>query len=618
MATACAQPSTLHIGRLFNRYLVPAEHQATEEVRHLCESSLATTLSEALAGVLRQSLPAHDSSLWFIRRLELDFAINTELHTSCLPDIWAKEIAAGLADTLREGGTGVLRFPDRAAYMAHFFLDLAEGSAWSKWYYAPFDGLRMLPVSAALRTAICDSPEDGLRALQSLQDPGIVLKKTNSADAARILAALDLGAASGDEGKCFQAIADAWQTVLGLSSSEEELRALLLFVHIARNRPVLAGKTLGAGTKAVCRLARRLHEEQNSRDLISALRNRDVGGFYRLAGLEHASVLAPLLSCPEECLERLLQRVTEGSATNPETRQETRFTAFGGAFLLFPLLDQLPLSEATAGWPDLENLSAVSLARFLILAKCFGQRRAAGCFHDPLMRDLLGIPPQVALETVREWLASLSQQNLKTFYRTIAEWHLETAAADGRTFSLISVPQRGAPVALLLDHARGLWLFAESPGKREEELVAALSELPSPERVLCCDTLIPLAQKSFPATMVESLRDLPTPPPAADLGYLALSPEFGGRRADLTLSVVAQGVLRLFACKLTGFARSSLNYLHSNFLECCAAVEEKADQRLVFLSRPPLHLMLGMSGLNRCSYQLSWLEGRPCAVFPEG
>jgi hypothetical protein len=173
-------------------------------------------------------------------------------------------------------------------------------------------------------------------------------------------------------------------------------------------------------------------------------------------------------------------------------------------------------------------------------------------------------------------------------------------------------------VALLLDHARGLWLFVESRGKREEELVAALSELPSPERVLCCDTLIPLAQKSFPATMVESLRDLPTPPPAADLDYLALSPEFGGRRADLTLSVVAQGVLRLFACKLTGFARSSLNYLHSNFLECCAAVEEKADQRLVFLSRPPLHLMLGMSGLNRCSYQLSWLEGRPCAVFPEG
>src|ERR1041385_5265239 len=132
MATASVQPSTLHIGRLFNRYLVPAEHQAPEEVRHLCETSLATMLSDSLAAVLRQSLPAHDPSLWFIRRLELDFAINTEFHTSNLPDIWAKEIAAGLADALkRSGGAEVLRFPDRAAYMANFFLDLAEGSAWN-------------------------------------------------------------------------------------------------------------------------------------------------------------------------------------------------------------------------------------------------------------------------------------------------------------------------------------------------------------------------------------------------------------------------------------------------------------------------------------------------------
>src|SRR5215475_8688986 len=153
MATASVQPSTLHIGRLFNRYLVPAEHQAPEEVRHFCESALAT-LSESLAAALRPALPAHDSSLWFIHRLELDFAINTELHTPSLPDIWAKEIAAALADALRRGGVEILRFPDRAAYMANFFLDLAEGSAWSKWYYASFEGLRMLPVSAALRTAI--------------------------------------------------------------------------------------------------------------------------------------------------------------------------------------------------------------------------------------------------------------------------------------------------------------------------------------------------------------------------------------------------------------------------------------------------------------------------------
>jgi hypothetical protein len=114
------------------------------------------------------------------------------------------------------------------------------------------------------------------------------------------------------------------------------------------------------------------------------------------------------------------------------------------------------------------------------------------------------------------------------------------------------------------------------------------------------------------------MHDLPAPPSARDLDYLVLPPEFGHRSADLALSVAAQGVLRLFACKLPGFARSSFNHLYSNFLSCCAAVEEKADQRVVFLARPPLHLVLAMSGLNRCSYHLSWLDGRPCAIFPEG
>jgi hypothetical protein len=620
MGSASAQPSTLYIGRLSNCYLVPADNQAPEEVRSFCEGAIAATLSESLAAALRTALPDDDSSLWFIRRLEVDFAVNTQLNFSSLSDIWAKEIAAGLAEALQKGGAEILRFPDRASYMAHFFLDLAWGSAWSKWCYAQLEGLRMLSVSAALRTAICDSPEIGLRALASLRDPGGVLRKITPADAARILAAFGCSANSAHEGACFQAITDIWHTVLGVPARDEELRALLLFVNIARSNNALANKTLGEAALAVCRLARRLRQERSpqNHDLVNALRRRDVSSFYRLAGLEQAAVLAPLLRCPDECLERLLQRVAEGSATDPETKQETRFTAFGGAFLLFPLLDRLPLHQATAGWPDLGDTSAASLVRFLVLAKCFGRLRAAGCFHDPLMRDLLGIPPRITVEMVRDWLAHLSHDNVRTFLHAISGWHLETAAAEGRIFSLVSVAQRGAPVALLLDHAHGLWLFAGKSGKHEDELAAALGDLPSPEKLLADDALIPLAQKSFPDAVVESLVDSPTPPPAPDLDYLALPPEFGRPRADLALSVAGQGVLRLFACKLSGFARSSLNHLYGNFLDCCAAVEEQADRRVVFLTRPPLHLVLGMSGLNRCSYQLSWLDDRPCAVFPEG
>jgi hypothetical protein len=74
-------------------------------------------------------------------------------------------------------------------------------------------------------------------------------------------------------------------------------------------------------------------------------------------------------------------------------------------------------------------------------------------------------------------------------------------------------------------------------------------------------------------------------------------------------------VLRNFAWKLPGFALSSLPHLFANFLDCSAAVEA-SELCVVRLGRAPLHLILGMAGLNRRSYQLSWME-RPCAVFPE-
>jgi len=37
----------------------------------------------------------------------------------------------------------------------------------------------------------------------------------------------------------------------------------------------------------------------------------------------------------------------------------------------------------------------------------------------------------------------------------------------------------------------------------------------------------------------------------------------------------------------------------------------------VRLGRPPLHLILTMTGMLRKVYRLSWLDDRPFALFPE-
>jgi hypothetical protein len=622
MASASMTASTLRIERLHTCYLVPAECQTPEEVRVACEGAIAATLPDALATALEQWLPADDPSVWLVRRLAVDFSINAEVNLPGLPQICARETTAALMDTLQSGGPDVLHFPDYAAYLAHFLLDLVEGSAWGKWYYQRFDGLRMLPVSAAVRTAVCDRPDAGWKALSSLTEAGCaaVVRALSAGDADRILAAVAPSSET-DPTACFQLICDAWQAVLTIPAYEEESRRLLLFLSVARKDPGLGGETLRAAATAVSRLAKCLHQGSSSLNdkLIKALQDGDLRALYESAGFDQATVLAPLLRCSPECRGPLLHRVAGDPVAHRETHRETRFTAFGGAFLLFPVLDRFPFEAATAGWPDLGNVSATTVVRFLTLAGCFGTTRALGCFRDPLLRDLMQFSPQIDAALVADWLAGLSSDHLATFTREIAGWLLETGAAEGEIFEFVSVSaEDDPPVMVILDSARGLWLAAGAAGDPAGGFSQALSHLPSPQKLQCHESLLRIARETFPeAQLHPESRALPEL--SKDLIYLALPRELcAHRQFDLALRVAAQNVLRLFASRLPGFARSTLNYLHSNFLDCSAAVEETTDQRVVCLGHPPLHLVLAMAGLTRCRYKLSWLNGPACAIFPEG
>src|SRR5262249_27818893 len=56
----------------------------------------------------------------------------------------------------------------RAAYLAHFLRELANHSAWSKWYFSEFDSLRSLPAGAAIREALLREPSQAEAALLDL------------------------------------------------------------------------------------------------------------------------------------------------------------------------------------------------------------------------------------------------------------------------------------------------------------------------------------------------------------------------------------------------------------------------------------------------------------------
>jgi hypothetical protein len=112
------------------------------------------------------------------------------------------------------------------------------------------------------------------------------------------------------------------------------------------------------------------------------------------------------------------------------------------------------------------------------------------------------------------------------------------------------------------------------------------------------------------------------PPPARwirqDLQYLAFPPGFGEPPAARSaLGRVAMGVMRDFAGRLPGFAQSSLTHLRANFLDISASVQSESGRRVVRLARPPLDIVLNMTGMSRASYRIPWLHNKQLVLFPE-
>lgn len=336
MTPALGKESALYIERLHNRYLVA--DKAPEEVRVRCEAALATTLPDALAIVLQQSLPADAPDVWFIRQLDVNLSLDPEIEHAKVADVWAREIARSLVEAIQSDAPEVLHFPDRASYLAHFLVDVADGSAWDRWYYSEFSGLRMLSTSAALRTAICNSPEIGLRALHLLSHDQLrsILKSLNMNDARRVLSSLVYGAGTATESECVPLIVDAWNAGVGSQFPDVERLSLLLFIRVTQGRPELAGEGLRAMAVAACCLANSLPDRSSQQsELFTALRAGDVSTLYAILGTA-AEALLPLVRCSGDALEPILHSVMGKPVADSKTRREIRFTTFGGCFYCSP------------------------------------------------------------------------------------------------------------------------------------------------------------------------------------------------------------------------------------------------------------------------------------------
>ena len=75
-------------------------------------------------------------------------------------------------------------------------------------------------------------------------------------------------------------------------------------------------------------------------------------------------------------------------------------------------------------------------------------------------------------------------------------------------------------------------------------------------------------------------------------------------------------MLRSFARRLPGFSGSSPEHLWRNFLDFHAAVDMEDERVVVRCGRPPLHLVLSITGMTRGLLTGSDASGRPILLFP--
>jgi hypothetical protein len=257
-----------------------------------------------------------------------------------------------------------------------------------------------------------------------------------------------------------------------------------------------------------------------------------------------------------------------------------RVTPFGGAFILLPHLARLPLEEACAGWPDGDEVPAAALVRWLVLVKALdgGSWEATG---DVVLREACGVPPSLDHTAVQRWQKRVRTVQRGALVLRLAEWRRAQGDAPGALLRVAGARLGRHRVALVIDEARGFWLR-----------VAAATR----------------SQAGSTAASVEEQADLDAlAAPASRRSSMAM---------DLTLAVVAQGLCRDVAWHLPGFSDSHVAYLRRNFLACTATIEDAPDRRIVTLGRPPLDLILRMTGATRRDYVLPWLDDRPFALFP--
>jgi hypothetical protein len=628
--------SALRIERLRTDFLVPAGCPNPDGLVRNLAADLERHLKDALDQVLAERLRSRPD-VWLIPRMDIGLDVGAHWDGDRVARAFAQAIAGALEPSLNgsidRSRKEALRFPCPAAYLGHFLVELACGRAWDRWYFRRFRGLRPLPVSAALRSALCSPHAPALEAVSGLEEPDreLVISTLSEPDAKRVLAALADTGRRTEPAAALRALREAWQIrpFAARDLQHPARSALRLLLRIGGQSPDQVSPSLAGLSLAFSTLAGTLSKIAATDPLLAAFHSRDGPALVEAAGAGAAEAMQPLLSCPPELVREAVSGLSriyrEAGAASPhpaESRDSMsvgRYTRFGGLLMLLPILAEWPLETTLRALPPLTGTPVPALLRLLVLTLCAGPRGTNEALYDPPLRDLLAVPGHLTGSDIGAWLQSAGTALLTHLRRDIGRQ--KPHRDDGPL-----ILARSGQTWVLMRGYQGIWLAAweggeADPGPALEQWLASGGTLLAPE-----NTMGALGEIAPSLEVMDYRHGLATDPAldavlarldrlGEDLDFVTPPPGLTADRGlALSLAVAAQALFRDFARRLPGFAHSGLAYLYENFLDLGARLEVTDDRYLARLGRSRINVILAMTGLARGTHRLAWLD-RPIHLY---
>jgi len=566
--------SLVAVASLGATYALPAGRDGAEAKRVL-DAVAATRLEPSLAEALGARLPEDDESIWFVRRLDVHVTTQLDdLDEAAVANTWARATADALSRSLATESDNVVRFRNRAELLAQLVLDLADGRAANRWYFATsfYGTLVVQAAGIAIREALLSDIPSGLKALGNVYEArGLerVIGTLEESDATALLDAWTAETPPGEDALPLAlAAARTVHPLLALEPAHRERDAVILVVAAVHSFTAAAPFPPVAGARGAIDLALQFRTrsgvEEAPATRLSTLARED----------PTVAAEAALLFAPLEPVTTLLAVVSE-----PPSRAGAA-SRYAGGFLLLESLAELVLPDGRA--------------RALALARALAGEHAEAVLQDPLILFAAGCKgttleagPEPPLESgLVERLVQIGRAKLR---------HVVAELIPGEP-----------PLLVVRDAMRDAWLAIRPAEDDVSAQVAALmEELGSPEALLTRGIGTKLPIRAFregdelPTSFDDWLRN--ARPAAGELEALGLGP-------DYATALVAHAVLRGFAGRLAGFGWSAAAYLRRTFLDGVGTVAAKDGGILVDLPASPLGIVLRMAGFDNRTVTVPWLD----------